>query len=197
MRWLTIILAYMAVCLAAGCVASPGFSGVVAVRANHNFGSGVVVAHDAHGYLVATAAHVVHGDRRPLIDTEVGQVVAAGKNMDVALVRVDDVGQGYRVMRLTRRIRQGQPITALGYTTRDNETYPLCYRGYLTATRWPGGVIVANCGIFLGMSGGPALDGQGRVIGILMGCQGLGGCIWETCTMIVPTWAIESLMRHT
>ena len=196
MRWLTIILAPMVVCLAAGCLASPDSSGVVAVRASHNFGSGVVVAHDAHGYLVATAAHVVHGDRWPLIDAQLGEVVAANEQTDVALVRVNDTGQGYHVRRMADRAYLGEPVTALAYTTHGLHTYRLCYRGHISALRWPGGVLAANCGVFPGMSGGPVLNSQGQIIGLMRGCQVLNGLLWETATLILPAQSVRALMRE-
>lgn len=195
MRRTLIILGVLAVLLITGCVPALDFSGVVAIRVQNGFGSGVVVAQDAHGYLIATAAHVVAADPFPLVDAAIGEVVAVDPQMDVALVRVVDTGQGYRVRVMTQYVTHGGEVMALGYTSRGMDTYRLCYRGHVTALRWPGNVFVANCGIFPGMSGGPVLDEHGRIIGILRGCQGMSGLPWETATVIAPVWAIKKLMR--
>ena len=132
-------------------------------------GTGFVI--DANG-LVATNLHVI-GEARPITVTtsdgkkhKVTAIHATERAMDLAILKIDAKGLTPLPLGDSDKIRQGQPIVALGN--------PLglklsVVRGIVSGTRDIDGrpMIQLAVPIEEGNSGGPALDSQGRVIGIL------------------------------
>jgi regulator of sirC expression with transglutaminase-like and TPR domain/S1-C subfamily serine protease len=133
-------------------------------------GSGFIVSADG---LVATNLHVI-GQGRPITvclhngkRLPVTQVYASDRQLDLAVVRVD--AHGLRPLALAgadQQVSQGQPIIALGN--------PMGLRhsvvsGVVSGQREIDGhpMIQIALPIEPGNSGGPLLDNQGRVVGIV------------------------------
>ncbi len=136
---------------------------------DRGLGSGFVI--DASG-LVATNLHVI-GEARPITVTtsdgkkhKVTSIHATERAMDLAILKIDAKGLTPLPLGDSDKIRQGQPIVALGN--------PLglklsVVRGIVSGSREIEGKPMIQLAVPIeeGNSGGPALDSQGRVIGIL------------------------------
>tara|TARA_B100001123_G_scaffold149532_1_gene173114 strand:+ start:175 stop:2451 length:2277 start_codon:yes stop_codon:yes gene_type:complete len=136
---------------------------------DRGLGSGFVI--DASG-LVATNLHVI-GEARPITVTtsdgkkhNVTAIHATERAMDLAILKIDAKGLTPLPLGDSNKIRQGQPIVALGN--------PLglklsVVKGIVSGSREIEGKPMIQLAVPIeeGNSGGPALDNQGRVIGIL------------------------------
>ena len=136
---------------------------------DRGLGSGFVI--DASG-LVATNLHVI-GEARPITVTtpdgkkhNVTAIHATERAMDLAILKIDAKGLTPLPLGDSTKIRQGQPIVALGN--------PLglklsVVKGIVSGSREIEGKPMIQLAVPIeeGNSGGPALDSQGRVIGIL------------------------------
>ncbi len=132
-------------------------------------GSGFVIGED----LIATNRHVIGEARRILVETSDGrsldviEVVANDARLDLAILRVAQKGLKTLVLGDSDAMRQGQPIVAMGNPaglafsvvegvisepSRDVEGTPM---------------IQIAVPIERGNSGGPLVDRQGRVLGVL------------------------------
>ncbi len=132
-------------------------------------GTGFII--DANG-LIATNLHVI-GEARPITVTmadgkkyDVTAIHATEKTMDLAILKIDAKGLPTLPLGDSDRLRPGQPIVALGN--------PLglklsVVRGVVSGQREIEGKPMIQLAVPIeeGNSGGPALDRQGRVIGIL------------------------------
>ena len=161
--------------ISAEAIASKAMKSIVVVQfagrdgRDKGLGTGFVV--DASG-LIATNLHVI-GEARPITVTtsdgkkhKVTAIHATERAMDLAILKIDAKGLTPLPLGDSDKIRQGQPIVALGH--------PLglklsVVRGIVSGTRDIDGkpMIQLAVPIEQGNSGGPALDRQGRVIGIL------------------------------
>lgn len=136
-------------------------------------GSGVIIAPD----LVITASHILERDNNLTIQTSdkttlSATLVGRDPNTDLALLRVADLN-GVAAIAATEEARVGQLVLAIG---RLSEEGPMASAGIVSAV---GGPIRANQGAILeryirtdatpypGFSGGPLIDTQGHVLGIL------------------------------
>ena len=136
---------------------------------NRGLGTGFII--DANG-LIATNMHVI-GEARPITVTtsdgkkhNVTAIHATERAMDLAILKIDARGLAPLPLADSDAIRQGQPIVALGN--------PLglklsVVRGIVSGSRDIEGKPMIQLAVPIeeGNSGGPALDAQGRVIGIL------------------------------
>jgi S1-C subfamily serine protease len=187
-----------------------------AARGNHpgGAGSGFVVTPD--GY-VMTNSHVVSGARAIKVKTPAGetvdaQVVGDDPATDLALVRVDAAalvvprtphpGVPYLPIDGTLAPRVGQLAVAIGNPLGFESTVSA---GVVSAlgrslrgkgNRLIDGVIQHTAPLNPGNSGGPLLDGAGRVIGvntaIIARSQGLGFAI----AVETAAWVLGQLLAH-
>ncbi len=146
---------------------------VVMVRVGAGLCAGVVIEPSG---TVATAYHCVASARTPEITWKaghvaVGEVIARDAGRDLALVRVPVEGRAWRPLRAGKPV-VGEPVVALGHP------YGTAPSGALEGTlRWSASQgIVSAVGPWLlqtdaalnpGNSGGPLLDTEGRVVGIV------------------------------
>ncbi len=138
--------------------------------------SGVVI--DERG-TVATAYHCVASGRRPQVrlrggDRHLGRVVASAPRADLALLAVPELAGVVPALSLLREAPpRGEPVWALGHPYAPQEEASPLLRGTL---KWSvsSGVVSAvgermiqvDAALNPGNSGGPVVDGQGRVVGI-------------------------------
>jgi S1-C subfamily serine protease len=168
----------------------------------HGAGSGVVVTPD--GYLL-TNSHVIHGGRRggaaldvrirtTAGDVVVGHVVGDDPATDLAVVKVDAAALPARVgapaavpLHGAARIRPGQLVVAIGNPLGFDSTVSTGVVSALGRTlrgrdgRLIDGVVQHTAPLNPGSSGGPLLDGRGRLVGIntaiIARSQGIGFAI--------------------
>ena len=150
--------------------------GIAYIRAGQGSGSGFVIDGDGH---VLTNSHVVEGARS--IDVEVGddgatrsaEVVGTDPSSDVALLEVSD-SEGLKPLEMgdASEVEVGDPVVAIGNPFGLDRTVTT---GIVSAKQRqiqaPNGfsisdVIQTDAAVNPGNSGGPLLDGAGRVIGI-------------------------------
>jgi S1-C subfamily serine protease len=166
--------------------------------ARHGAGSGVVVTPD--GYLL-TNSHVVNGAgkvadvrvRTTAGETLPGHVVGDDPATDIAVVKVDPgalPGNGtpaYAPIDATAKTRPGQLVVAIGNPLGFESTVSTGVVSALGRTlrgrdgRLIDGVVQHTAPLNPGNSGGPLLDGRGRLVGIntaiIAMSQGLGFAI--------------------
>ena len=171
-------------------------------------GSGFVVTPD--GY-VMTNSHVVSNQRNIRVRTPAGETVdaqVAGDDpaTDLALVRVDSAALGNPVVFLAidgdRAPRVGQLAVAIGNPLGFESTVSTGVVSALgRSLRGKGGRLIDNviqhtAPLNPGNSGGPLLDGGGRVLGvntaIIARSQGIGFAI----AVETAAWVLGQLLQH-
>lgn len=135
---------------------------VVTIQAGDRLGSGFAYRHRG---LLLTNAHVVTGTRRVVVVTSSGRrangtVVALDSQRDLALIHTSIALSPLRVRH--GRLRAGDDVYAIGSSLGLPGTVS---RGVVSAIR-QGGAIQTDAPVNPGNSGGPLLDGRGRVIGV-------------------------------
>jgi S1-C subfamily serine protease len=140
---------------------------VVEVKTSRGQGSGFFVASDT----VVTNAHVV-GDEASLqvvrADGAVhaGRVVTVARDADLALVRVSVPADFGLVLRSASQVRPGEDVLALGAPRGFSQTVT---RGIVSALRREGDLVFVqtDAAVNPGNSGGPLVDRDGRVVGVV------------------------------
>jgi S1-C subfamily serine protease len=160
--------------------------------------SGVVYAQD----FVLTAAHVLERDVNLTIQTAdkrtlPAQLVGQDQTTDLAVLRVANLG-AVGAAETEENIRVGQLVIAVG---RSNEEGPMASSGIVSAIGGPirsgrGSVVLeryirTDAIPYPGFSGGPLVDTQGKVIGILT-----TGLI-NSVTLAIPMNIAKKNRRHT
>jgi S1-C subfamily serine protease len=141
---------------------------VATVTANKGFGSGFVISDDG---TVLTAAHVVSGSKFVKVNTATGkecygEVVAANKQRDVAIIRVDC--RGLTALPLGReKIVEGGEVFAIGTPLSEKLQFSVT-KGVVSGMRTIDEVdyIQSDVVVLPGTSGGPLLDARGNVVGM-------------------------------
>jgi serine protease Do len=155
-------------------------------------GTGFVVAEDG---LIATNFHVI-GEARPITvqlqdgaKHEVETVHAADRNLDLALVRIKVKKLAALPLGDARGLKPGQPIVALGHPL--GLEYSVV-AGVLSGKRELDGVSLLQIAMPIepGNSGGPVLDMQGRVVGIVS----MKSLIAANLGFAVPVGALKGLL---
>jgi regulator of sirC expression with transglutaminase-like and TPR domain len=133
-------------------------------------GTGFVIAEDG---LIATNLHVI-GEARPIIvqladgsKHEATEVHASDRKLDLAIVRIKTPNKLTPLpLGDSGKLKQGQPIIALGHP--QGLEYSIV-SGVLSSERVLDGIPMLQLAIPIeqGNSGGPVLDVQGRVLGIV------------------------------
>jgi serine protease Do len=152
--------------------------GVVQIRTTIGQGSGFVWAHESARTLVVTAAHVVEGVTSVEVIASDGTaypatVLARDTRRDVAVLAAPAISGVTPIPRgSTRELPLGAELTVLGYPLSDQLIGdPTVTRGVLSARRTFDGIafVQTDAAMNPGISGGPVLDEQGRVVGIAVG----------------------------
>lgn len=138
----------------------------------HALGSGVLIAPDG---LVLTSRHVIDGADDVRVELEDGRsfaasVVARDATLDVALIRLAGAqGLAVAVLGSSAGMRVGDPVIAVGnpFGLGTSVTVGILSAGARTIEDGPSGQFLqTDAAVNPGDSGGPLLDGEGRVIGI-------------------------------
>ncbi|MFN0078794.1 MAG: trypsin-like peptidase domain-containing protein [Prosthecobacter sp.] len=132
-------------------------------------GSGFIVSEDG---LIATNLHVIGEARRLQIEMHDGKthvvtaIHASDTHLDLALLKIDAKGLKPLPLGDSAKVRQGDPIVAMGAP--EGLGFSIV-QGVLSATRDIDGQDMLQVAVPIekGNSGGPMLDMQGRVLGIL------------------------------
>lgn len=132
-------------------------------------GSGFIVSADG---LIATNLHVIGEARRLQVEMHDGKthdvtaVHASDSQLDLALLKIDAKNLPPLPLGDAAKIRQGDPIVAMGAP--EGLGFSIV-QGVLSATRDIEGLDMLQVAVPIekGNSGGPVLDMQGRVLGIL------------------------------
>jgi serine protease Do len=156
---------------------------VVTVRLGQAMGSGVMVSQAGH---VVTAAHVVAPDSKPIVVLHSGleleaSVVRIDKTSDLALLRVPGSGHECAPLSLTDDVGVGTEIFAMGSPLGEKLSNSVT-RGIVSGHREIEGqrLIQTDAAVNPGNSGGPLVDKEGRVLGIVttkvfgIGVEGIG-----------------------
>ena len=167
---------------------------VFTVEAQNGFGSGFVAWTDEGGTYVLTAHHVVQGTLSGTVTVVrkgggwQGSIVALDEDNDLALIRLDARPRGIAPLWQTPRRpppRTGDELLLIGS--------PFGLEGTVTrgvVSRVTREFIQTDAAANPGNSGGPAIDRQGRVVGVLIGGGG------ENVNFAVPiARACEKLRR--
>lgn len=138
-------------------------------RGTDGLGTGFVVSDDG---LIATNLHVIGEARRLLVETEDGQthdvveVHATDNHLDLALLRIASHDLPPLKLGDSDQIRQGDPIIAMGNP--EGLAFSVV-EGVISATREIESVPMLQIAVPIeqGNSGGPVLDREGKVLGLV------------------------------
>jgi len=156
---------------------------VVTIPVGSGHGSGVIISRSG---MVLTNAHVV-GEGTGMVSVElatgrriIGEVVRVNKEIDAAIIQLEKGRYLPAPMGSPDSMKIGDPVFAIG-TPLDQRLSRTVTKGVVSAFREEDGrrLIQSDVTIHPGNSGGPLLDGNGRVIGIahsafLAGRTGIG-----------------------
>ena len=152
-----------------GRVAADAQGWTAAVRADQNYGAGVVISRSG---LVITNMHVVEGTRSITVtpfgvEPSVGEVLDIDDELDVALLRLSRPVPHAAALGSVRSLAVGDEVLAVGSP---RKMYFSVSRGMVSfPNRFLDGVeyIQTDLPINVGNSGGPLVDREGRVVGIV------------------------------
>lgn len=147
---------------------------VVRLRTTTRQGAGIVVSDSGR---IITNMHLVEGDDTPTVETYAGKMSRAKTlrtraELDLALVAVDTPSTGWVPMRVEHRglPAVGSEVYVIGHPVGLGWTVT---RGIVSAVRKAGEIapielIQTDAAISAGNSGGPLLDRDGRLVGIVV-----------------------------
>lgn len=174
-------------------IANRALKSVFTVSAGSHFGTAFVAWRDIDGTYLITAAHVVAGwDEEVTLARRsgewAGEVVRRDRKNDLALIRVEGRPDGAPPLwqkPARARPRTGDKLLLLGS--------PYGLSGTVTTgivSRVTRRMIQTDAAANPGNSGGPALNGKGRVVGVLLAGGG------ENINFAVPIRRLCGSLRH-
>lgn len=160
-------------------------------------GSGFVLGHG----IVVTAAHVVNGATTATVDLDGRRAQTAsvigvdGRGRDIALLYVPALaGEPDVAIASAVRLKRGTPVSTAGHPRGGvRQTMPGAVLGYVDSgpiAADGGRVLTVSAAFEPGMSGGPVVDLQGRVVGVAIGVERNSGT-----GIAVPTANILATLR--
>ncbi|MFZ1741881.1 MAG: serine protease [Pontixanthobacter sp.] len=179
----------------------PPQGSTVKINVAGGHGSGVQIAPG----LILTAWHVVNEPGYLEIEGERGRVYEAerlwaNQKYDIALIRIEQK-DAFASSRLDcRPLRTGEPIIALGSPLQDDflEMRGIVAGAVRSFAHWAA-VVPADMTVLWGMSGGPAFDRSGNLVGINVGTgvKSMGfAATWVRIGYIVPADVICQLLAR-
>lgn len=131
--------------------------GVYVVNTGTGYGSGFSMSDT----IVVTAFHVVHNAAVIFVDGEPAELLASNEEMDIAILRVRCRPRPHLELAEPER---GDVVRAVGYAGYKSGVWSMIVEGRVAG--FAGGYVTVTGGIGPGMSGGPLLDTEGRVVGL-------------------------------
>lgn len=116
------------------------------------FGDIITARHCVEGF---QSFEVVTADRR----TYAAEVIAVSKNHDLALIHIDRFGTPY--FRLAPSVTRGEPVFVLGSPLGITDTLSTGI-----VARLDGDILLLDCGVLPGNSGGPVFNKDGELMGV-------------------------------
>ncbi len=159
--------------------ASSWFDSVVYIDGQWNMGSGFVVGITEDHVFVMTSRHTINEVEDLHVDGNPASIHAIAPEHDLAILRVKNVGRYQKVYAFSSPTL-GEEIWAIGYSVWNEEMVGLVHRGRIVSLNfrdpWGNWVVTHNAGGRGGMSGGPLLNKEGKVIGVcsFFATMGLG-----------------------
>ncbi len=178
--------------------------GDVAVDWNVVTGSGFFV--DKNGTII-TNSHVVRKGKviavilngpaitnfKELVDRlYFAEVIYDDPDNDIAVIRI--TGENFKTLKLSSRenLGQGEPVAALGYpgtSYHDNQIKVMF--GFVASDKGSNPISL-NMSVNPGNSGGPVLDRNGEVVGVVFAKEGMGR---EAISYAVPSWVVMRVLK--
>ncbi|HZG88084.1 serine protease [Paenibacillus sp.] len=171
---------------------------VRALRANGTVaatGTGAVIG--SNGTAV-TAYHVVEGAERLQAvfpdgtTAESIQVIASSVENDAAVLKLPSRKEGYSALTLRQgAVKHGEKMFAIGYPLKNT---PIVTEGIVNSPKAEingKSRILTSAQIANGMSGGPLIDEEGRLAGVISGSLRTMGNIH----LVVPASAVQTLLK--
>lgn len=152
------------------------FPAVVRVAIDDRMGSGVIISRD--GYIV-TSQHVINTSKATTVLLNSGEVyeapvVGSDITTDLAFIKLPQKEGGYPFAMLgnsteSDELQTGNPVLVTGYPAGNDINNLMLSTGVICAFRRIESVdyIQSNAKIYAGSSGGPMLNSQGEIIGII------------------------------
>jgi serine protease Do len=161
--------------------------GAVTVKTSKGFGSGFIISRD--GYIISNL-HLIGSEEKNLEiimndgTKNKAEVVRLSKSHDLVLLKIDKTGLAPFQLSENSEIELGSTVFAIG-TPKNIELGQTVSKGVFSAFRKTGNIdlLQTNIKINSGNSGGPLLNKQGQVIGIVtsklfgIGVEGVSFCI--------------------
>lgn len=170
--------------------------GVVVIRVGNVHAAGFFISED--GYIL-TASHVVSNVEKVNIKTKAGQdlearVVRIDKAQDVALIKVPGEGYPALLVETKKQPAMGSELYAIGSPLSTELSFSVT-RGIVSGHREINGFryIQTDASLNMGNSGGPMLDKDGKVVGIVSWKISVPGV--EGLAFGVPTNLIASRLN--
>jgi regulator of sirC expression with transglutaminase-like and TPR domain len=157
-------------------------------------GTGFVISNDG---LVATNLHVI-GDGRPIsvllpdgTKKEATAVHASDRSLDLAIIKVDTNGMKPLPLGDSKSLRDGQPLVAIGHP--QGLKYSVV-AGVLSGRREVEAIPMLQIAMPVepGNSGGPVLDMEGKVIGVVT----MKSLVTNNLGFAVPIASLEKLIKR-
>ena len=165
--------------------------GVYVIRTENGYGSGFSVSDT----VVVTAYHVIRNAEVILVDGETAELLVYDVGKDIAILRVPRHPRPHLEFARTAR---GDEARAVGYALHRGKVWSMVVPGHIAG--FADGLVTFAGGVGPGMSGGPLLDMEGRVIGLashVFVWQRPGTPNPTLANFVPPVWIIMMLAETT
>lgn len=158
------------------------------------FGMGVALE---DGATIATCAHVVGNNNWVDIDTgevkEKGYVIAVDTEKDIAIVRLESKIRPFIARQCRDRVYPGKFTMAAGKPNKSSRLDMRPGSAIMYFNEADPDLIISSEPVH-GYSGGPVMDENGCLIGIIKSYATVNG---ETATAVIPAWKVLEFIQRT
>jgi S1-C subfamily serine protease len=150
------------------------------------------------GSTIATCAHVVGNNNWVDIYTggfqDRGYVLSVDSENDIAIIRMEGKVRPFAVRTSTERIDAGTFVLAAGKPNKSSRIDMRPGTSLIYFTDSLESDLIISSAPEHGYSGGPVMDEDGRLVGIMKSYAGFEG---TTGTAVIPTWKVNALIKRT